>query len=194
MSKVAIGFKVRTGRATAVVIGGRRASPIALSRRALALADPAVPDSGAPFHLGLGGGGAAAERAVRRAADAARAASIRAVCELVREVGADGHDVVRVGLVVGSLVDPERLPNLHVRAHASEGKLFREGVEAGAAAAGVPSRTHLESRLLAEAARAMGRTETELKRSLTDLGRPLGRPWRVEEKNAALAGWLALPR
>ena len=31
-----------------------------------------------------------------------------------------------------------------------------------------------------------------LKRMLTAFGKPIGRPWRVEEKAAALGAWLAI--
>ncbi|HKB14765.1 MAG TPA: hypothetical protein VKF62_01810, partial [Planctomycetota bacterium] len=69
---VAIGFRVRTGRATAVVLGGEASSPRLLGRRELTLHDPQVPASGQPFHAGLEAPPGQAEGIVRRAVEAAR--------------------------------------------------------------------------------------------------------------------------
>jgi hypothetical protein len=50
---IAIGFRVKTGRATAVVIAVPASAPRVLSRKSLQLFDPAIPESHQPFHAQL---------------------------------------------------------------------------------------------------------------------------------------------
>jgi hypothetical protein len=188
--RVAIGFRVRTARATAVVVEGSPDAPQVVERRALLLSDPKVPWSGQPFHAGLELEGKEAEQVVKRACQAARRVALREVKALARDY-ADAK-LLGVALVVGSDVDPAKLGNPHVRAHASEGKLFREVIEAGADAIGAKYRTLVERDLYAQAATELVRSEEELKRLLIDLGGDMGSPWRAEEKGATLAAWLIL--
>ena len=55
------------------------------------------------------------------------------MAELVRHYRTLSPDIAGVGIVVGSLIDPARIGNDHIRIHALEGQLFR-GVVAQAAA------------------------------------------------------------
>ncbi len=188
----ALGFKVRTAWAKAVALSGPVGERRVLERRRVELADPAVPESRAPYHAALELSGPQAEKIVQRASDAARKVGVKAVLALAEELRARGHELTGIGLVVGSIKDPARLGNPHVRAHASEGRLFREVLEAGADACGVPCLVVVEKELYAFAAEALGSSEEELRRELTELGRVVGRPWRAEDKAAALAARLAL--
>jgi hypothetical protein len=51
-----------------------------------------------------------------------------------------------------------------------------------------------ERELLADAAEATGLSEPDLQRRVAEMGRPLGPPWRQDEKRATLAAWLVLAR
>jgi hypothetical protein len=46
--------------------------------------------------------------------------------------------------------------------------------------------------LMATAGRELGSSAEALRRALTELGRPIGPPWRKDEKDATLVAWLAL--
>ena len=188
----AIGFRVHTGWATAVLVSGTRVSPRVVDRRRVELFDPAVPDSRAPYHGALGLPEAEGGVRVRRACDAARAVAVRVVREIVEKLRADGCRVVGVGLVVGSIRDPAKLGNPHVRAHAAEGQLYREVLEAGAEACGASARTFVERDLYTQASKALGRSAPEVKQIAASLGESLGPPWRAEEKTAAVAAWALL--
>jgi hypothetical protein len=177
-----------------VVVTGTAAAPHVLEHRSLELADPAVPDSRQPFHAGLGLDAKTADPIVKRACDAARAATLAALRELVASVRAGGREPRGVGLVVGSDTDPTKLGNPHVRAHASEGRLFREVLEAAAADCELPSFVLVERDAWEEAAKHLHRRPDALQRTVAELGRALPGPWRAEEKSAALAAWLALAR
>jgi hypothetical protein len=50
----------------------------------------------------------------------------------------------------------------------------------------------VERAVYARAAERLCRSEPELRRAVTELGRPLGGPWRADEKTATLAAWMAL--
>jgi hypothetical protein len=99
-----------------------------------------------------------------------------------------------VGLVVGSDTDPTKLANPHVRAHASEGRLFREVLEEAAAACELPCLVLVERDAYEAAAQDLHRRPDALQRTVAELGRAVPGPWRAEEKTAALAAWLALAR
>ena len=186
----ALGLRVHTGWATAVLVTGSAAEPSVVVRRRLELFDPSHPASKAPYHLGLEKPGPEGEAQVRRACDAARGATLRTMSGFVEDCG--GVEVVGVGVVGGSDADPARLGNPHVRAHAEEGKLYREALLDGARALGLGSATWAEKKVYAAATDVLGLSEDAIKGALAELGGGVGKPWRAEEKLAALAAWLVL--
>lgn len=94
--------------------------------------------------------------------------------------------------MVASDPDLSNIGNDHVRAHAAEGLLFREALEESAARCGVDTLTLIERELWGQAEVALGVREGDLKQTVTALGKAVGRPWTALEKNATVAGWLAL--
>ena len=192
MDDAAIGLRVKTGRAIAVLLAGPAAAPRILGRREVALADPALPDTGQPYHAALELPEREGAAVVARARKTIERLAAAAVAALVAELRAAKLRPVGVGLAVSSDVDPATLGNLHVRAHASEGRLFREVLEQGARAARLPSLVLLEREALGRASAALRRPEAELQSTLAALGKEVGRPWRADEKASALAAWLAL--
>ena len=194
MTKAAIGFRVKTGRAIAVLLVGPVPSPTVLERREVQLWDPRVPDSRQPYHPALDLPADEGDAVVRKARRAVRGVANRVVEELIEELRTVGHDPVGIGLVVGSITDPSKLGNPHVRAHASEGRLFHEVLADAAAKCHVPSLTLVERDAYDDAEAALGRSADALKRATTELGKVVGRPWRADEKTAALAAWVALGR
>jgi hypothetical protein len=191
---VALGFRVRTGRATAVVLGGEASSPHLLARRELTLHDPQVPGSGQPFHAGLEAPPGEAEAVIRRATDAARKVALPAVREFVESARARSSRLRGAGIVGGSATDPAKIANAHMRAHALEGRLFPNLVAEGVAACGLDPRTFFEAEVERAAAKALRLPPARLRRILAEMGREAGPPWRALEKAAALAAWILLAR
>ncbi len=187
----AIGLRVKSGWASVVLLSGPVASPRVLDRRILDLSDPAIPASRQPFHAGMG-------RAQRHVAKLARLVRVvegyarRSVAALVKDYRAAGHRLRGVGVVVGSDIDPQRITNPHIRAHASEGRLFRTAVETAAGRCGLRCFTVLERNAFRRAAQVLGRSEADLKRTVTAFRRTVRGRWRVEEKTATVAAWLVL--
>jgi hypothetical protein len=187
-----IGFRVKTARAVAVLLAGPVESPRLLERRDVQLWDPVMPETKAPYHAALELSEEAGARVVQRARDAVQAIANRAVHELESKLRAGGFKLHGVGLVVGSDRDPAKLGNAHIRAHASEGRFYREVLEAGAAGRHARSTILVESEAYAKAGTVLGRSPDDLKEALAQLGRAAGRPWGAEEKMATLAAWVAL--
>jgi len=188
---VAIGVRVKSGWAAAVVLGGPPRAPQVLESLTLALSDPAVPATRQPYHAGMGVAQTNAARVGRLIKVVERCAR-RSVAQLVQSCRANGRRIRGVGIVVGSDIDPQRIGNPHIRAHASEGRLFRTVLERAAKRHALRSVTTVERDMIALAAIALGRSEGALKRAVTDLGGPAPGPWRAEQKMAALAAWLVL--
>ena len=188
----ALGLRVHTGWATAILLGGPPGGPKVLARYRLELADPAVPGSKAPFHAGLDLPKHEADAVVAPLCEAAGASTRRALAAWLAELRPDAPEIRGVGLVVSSRGDPARIANPHVRAHAAEGALYWHALEGAAEACALSHETLLEKEALEQVAAALGRPPDNLKRSLGELGRPLGPPWRAEEKAALLGAWRAL--
>jgi hypothetical protein len=189
----ALGVRVKSGWAMTVLLGGPAATPRLLDRRRIELADPAVPRTRQPYHAGFGIEQTSRRTIARLVRIVERCARI-SLGRLVRGYRAVGVSVRGVGIVVGSVIDPRRIANPHIRAHASEGALFRRVVEDAARRRGLGSVVTLERDVYATAARALRRPTARVKRAVAALGATVEGSWRAEEKTAAAAAWLVLAR
>ena len=182
----AVGFRIKSGWATTVLLAGPAKAPRVVDRRVTLLADPDDPETRQPFHAGLDTHESRAAQAVKRLVKAVERFAHRSVAGLIVEYRAGGYRIRGAGIVVGSLVDPASIANDHIRAHAEEGRLFRVVVEHAVRAGRLPVRVLREKDLYATEARFRGRVAA--------LGEAVegGGPWRAEEKAAALAAWMVL--
>ncbi len=188
----AIGIRVRTGRGIAVLVAGTKQKPRLVERRDVQLHDPAVPHSGQPYHVALEIGDEAAAPLEKRALECVRKLGRRELEKLCDSVAKSGHSLRGVGLVVGSLGDPEKLGNPHVRAHAREGQLYWQVLDAAARALGVPCSVTTEKDIYDDSVESLRMDPDELRKALTELGKTVGRPWSAYEKTATLAAWSKL--
>jgi hypothetical protein len=78
-----------------------------------------------------------------------------------------------------------------MRAHALEGKLYRELVVDALEGAGIRTELLIERGAYDHVAAAIGEPAKELRGRITSLGTNV-KPWRAEEKLAALAGYWQL--
>src|SRR5438552_3041453 len=128
--RAAVGFRVKSGWATAVLLAGPAAAPRVVDRRVIELSDPAVPTSRQPYHAVMGAsGGDAGARLEKHLTKLVERVTRRSVRRLLQAYRRAGHPARRAGLVVGSVIDPARIANDHIRAHALEGRLFRTVLE-----------------------------------------------------------------
>jgi hypothetical protein len=110
----------------------------------------------------------------------------------LREYQRLGCELRGAGIVVGSDVDPQTITNPHIRAHASEGRLFRRVTEDAVRGFGVSCSIWIEKTLYAAAAERLGWPESHLKQTVTAAGRNVAGGWRGDDKVATVAAWLAL--
>jgi hypothetical protein len=187
----AVGFTVKSGWASAVLVTGSAAAVQVIDTRRVDLSDPALPESRQPYHAGTGTARPAGPELSRLVASIERfgRASVIDAIDRYRDAG---HRLRGIGIVVGSLIDPDTIANDHIRIHALEGRLFRHIVEAAAAERDLPCCIWRERDLYAAAARGLRRHETELRRALKACGETVSGSWRAEQKAAALAAWLVL--
>jgi hypothetical protein len=190
---VALGFRVKSGFAVAVVVSGSAAAPVALARRIVALSDPAVEETKQPYHDGFGTAQEDQKEIGRLTRIIQRCAS-RSIADLLAdEVFNDGR-CRGAGLVVGSVIDPAAVGNPHIRAHANEGRLFRTVLENELRGHGIECSVVVEKTLGAQALKTLGRSGGQIKKTVGALGSRLEGPWRAEEKAAATAAWMVLSR
>jgi hypothetical protein len=186
-----VGFRLKSGWATAVLLLGPIEAPQVLCRRIVTLSDPEVRGTEQPYHAAMG------RLEEDEATIHSRIAIVRRVAALsvkatLGDFAATGHRLIRAGLVVGSLTDPRAISNPHIRAHALEGQLFRKVLAGELEANGLACSVMRERDAYSAAATTLAQAEDEVKRAVSSLGRSLGGPWRADEKLAALAAWLNL--
>jgi hypothetical protein len=187
----AIGFRVKSGWATAVLVAGPVQAPRILDRRAIDLCDPAIPESRQPHHAGMSTLQTDATKVERLRKIVIRAAN-QSVADLIKDYQTAGHQIGAAGLVVGSEIDPAKVSNPHIRAHALEGRLFRTALEEALRSCGLACSILVERNAYSRAAEILKKSPDALKRSVASLGRSVGGPWRADEKTATLAAWLLL--
>ena len=190
--RIAIGLRVKTGRATAVVMTGPASAPRVLSRKSLHLWDPAVPESHQPWHAEFELPAEESALIVPKALEAVERVALSALRELVGEVQTEQGVILGISLVAGSATDPESIRNPHMRAHAREGQLFPHALAAAARTMRIPAVMMVESEVFATAAAKLGKSPDAIKIAVTEMGRAVGKPWSAEEKCAAAAAWITL--
>jgi hypothetical protein len=187
----ALGFRVRSGRAVAVVITGSIAVPHLCANEVINLSDPKEPETQQPYHAAMGKL-ETNETKLKRRIQRVRRATEKSIVDLLKRSADEGYAIRRAGLVVGSVVDPDSITNPHIRAHALEGRLFRTILEAALQEQGIRCSIFRERDIHAAAAKSLGQSPAQIKRALTHLGRSARFSWRTEQKLAALAAWLVL--
>jgi hypothetical protein len=189
--RAAIGFRVKSGWASVVLLTGPMDAPVVRGVDIVELSDPKVSGSKQPYHDGMflaRKDGPELERLLASVASY----SERSLTALLRSYVAAGYRLSRAGLVVGSDCDPAMITNPHIRVHAAEGRLFRTVIEDALTRNRVASSIFIERTLFAQAAGALAREPTRLKEEVLQLRPVEAARWRTEEKTAALAAWLVL--
>ena len=188
---IALGFRVKSGFAVAVALRGPASAPVALGRRVVELSDPGFPETRQPYHDGFYHEQEDPCEIARRV-KVVEGCARKAITALMKDDCLTGQPCRGAGLVVGSMIDPKQIGNPHIRAHAAEGQLFRTALERALSAHGVDCGVFVEKQLAATATAGLRRSNGEIARVLAGFGKTLGGPWRADEKNAAIAAWLAL--
>jgi len=190
---VALGFRVKSGWAAAVLLTGLARSRRVCRNFVIDLSDPEIPATRQPYHAAMGrletnvAKLKARLRIVRRV-------TRQSIANVLADCGRRNLKAYGAGLVVGSQIDPSLIANPHIRAHALEGQLFRAALDDALRAHGIHTVVLIERDAYSEAAIKLRKSIGEMQRAVQNLGRSAERPWRAEQKLASLAAWVALNR
>jgi hypothetical protein len=186
----ALGFRVKSGWAAAVLLKGPTRSPWVCDVRRIELSDPRLPETQHPYHAAMGKLETDTRKVNRRVRVVRRIAQ-ESIATLLGTHRQNGYRIRRARLVVGSQINPASITNPHIRAHAFEGQLFRSVLEQSLQAHGVHTEILIEREAYNQAAMELKQSNENVRRVIQNFGRDTEAPWRAEQKLAALAAWLA---
>lgn len=197
----ALGFRAHSGWASLVAVAGPtgRAGgmPQVLDRRRIELADPAIPRPVQPYHQAENLHLEDAEKLIGHAISEAEAMARKALTAAAAGLEARGYQVIGCGVLLGSgrsLPPLAQILAAHPLIHTAEGELYRGAIVHAGESLGLPITGVRERELLARAGADLSLKGSGLERRIAEMGRPLGPPWRQDEKYAALVAMIALAR
>ena len=185
-----IGLRVRSGWSAAVVVAGSPGKPEVHLSTTVLQSDPEVPETKQPYHHGINTLEDDEEAISSRVAIVERETRA-AIDKLIEETKSTGLAITTAGIVVGSIIEPERITNPHIRAHAFEGRVFWKSIEKALHAHQISSIVILEKSAYQRAAAALSCTEEEVTKIASLFGTKF-RPWRAEQKLSTMGALVAM--
>jgi len=189
-----LGVRVKSGWAAVVLLTETANSAELADVNRIELCDPRLPETRQPYHAAMGKLETDSTK-VNQRESVVRIISQQSLARLLEDYRRKGFRIMRAALVVGSQINPANIANPHIRAHALEGRLFRSVVEQSLQAHEIQTDVLLEREAYPTVAARLKQPSDDVKRAVQDLRQSApakGRPWRAEEKLAALAGLFAL--
>ena len=193
----AIGFRVHSGWAAAVVVCGPLDAPVAIERKKIQLVKTFSYTFRQPYHTAGKMERSEGAKFIRDVQTEAKGLAVSSLRSLLSDLVAGEIKVVRGALLLASgrvLPELEKILASHALIHTADGELFRESLRAACSRCEIPVEGIREKELLATASKVLGIPAAALKRQVAALGKALGPPWSQDEKFAALAAWLTLGR
>ncbi len=187
----ALGFRVKSGWAAAVLLNGAARSPQLCDVQRIDLSDPRFPETRQPYHAAMGRLETDTKK-INRRVDAVRRITEKSIAKLLTGYLQQNFRIKRAALVVGSKIDPASVANPHIRAHAFEGRLFRSVLEKSLQTHRIRTDVLIERDAYREAIVILKQSNENVRRMIQNFGRDTQAPWRAEQKVAAVAAWLAL--
>jgi len=185
----ALGFRVKSGWAAAVLLSGPVRSPRLCDSRVIDLSDARFPETRQPYHAAIGKLETDPVK-IRARLRIVRRVTRQSIAKLLVEYR--GFVIRRAVLVIGSQIDPASIANPHIRAHALEGQLFRLVLEQALNAHGIRTTILLERDAYDKATSRLRKSNVDLRSTIQNFSQLIDGPWRAEQKLAALAAWFAL--
>ena len=195
MKTAALGFRVHSGWAAAVVLSVEKRAPVVLARERAHLVETFTYEFRQPYHTAEKMPFEKAGKFIARVRTEARQLACQAIHGLHSDLEKQGYQLTRCGLLLASGRPLPELPKIlasHALIHTADGELFREAIVHGCDRCGLKMESIRERELLDVAGKSFRLKPAELLRRVTELGKPLGAPWSQDEKFATLSAWLAL--
>ncbi|MFZ0915423.1 MAG: hypothetical protein WAN04_00865 [Candidatus Udaeobacter sp.] len=190
-SLAALGFRVKSGWAAAVLLTGSARSPQLCGLERIDLSNPRLPETRQPYHAAMGRLETDAKKISRRV-DVVRRITKKSIAKLLSAYRQQNFTIKHAALVVGSQIDPRSIANAHIRAHALEGQLFRSVLQQSLHEHGIRAEVLLEREAYGKAAVELKQSKENVRRMIQNFGRDTKGSWRTEQKLAAVAAWVAL--
>ena len=187
----ALGFRVKSGWAAAVLLKGSARSPKLCDVQRIDLSDPRFPETRQPYHAAMGRLETDTET-INRRVDVVRRIAEESIAKILAGYRQQSFRIKRAALVVGSQIDPRSVANAHIRAHALEGQLFRSVLQESLQTHHIRTDVLIEREAYGKAAVELKRSNENVRRMIQNFGRDTTAPWRAEQKLAAVAAWVAL--
>lgn len=193
MASVAFGMKAHSGWAALVVIGTAEGSAVVIDRRRLEL----VEDEWArqPYHAAERLPPERARDLVRRGIEEAHRIAVREMRAALKRESERANEVAACAVLVGEPMPgwtTDEILAVHFRMHKAEGVLFRDALVRAGEACGLRLVAIPEKHLTKHAQSTLGMPAMGLDKKLATLGKSIGPPWGKDQKEAALAGLVAL--
>jgi len=194
MQAATIGFRAKLAKAIAIALQGDESSPRFLARWEVTLYDSQVAATGQPHHHVMHLPWKEAQSAVRPLEGKVEAIAIKTLSGLLSEVASRDFEVSAVGIVGSPDRKLDQIGSPHIRAHAAEGILFRRVLEVAAAKHKLRWRSFSDRGFEDLAIPQLSQIPDETKNAIAAMSRAAGRPWRADERAAAIAAWLMMRR
>jgi hypothetical protein len=178
----AVGFKAHNGWASAVVLeAGRDAALEIVAKERVQMRDTF--ETAAVYHVGHERQLSTAD--AQRLIDEALHASVERASSIIRPL-ASSCAIVRAAILIGSgkpLPPLEVVLRSHPLVHTAEGELYRDAIARACEAAGIA--------VVRIPAKSLSADKALISR-LDAVGKASGKPWTKEQRECALAAWMAL--
>ena len=166
----ALGFRVKAGWAAVVLLTDTAHSPQLSDVSRIELCDPRLPETRQPYHAAMGKLETNSAKLDQRER-VVRNISQQALTILLKGYQQKGFRIRRASLVVGSQIDPAKIANPHIRAHALEGQLFRSAMEQTLQDHNVRTDVLLERDAYSTIVARLRQSSHDVERAIRDFGR-----------------------
>jgi hypothetical protein len=198
MQTAALGFRVHSGWAAAVVLCGPLDAPVVVDRRKIQLVKIFTYAYRQPYHTAEKMPRQDAVKFIRGVQSDAKRLALSSLRSLQADLAEGDFKIVRSALLLASgraLPTLDQILASHALIHTADGELFRDSLRAACAACDLPLESIREKELFTTASsKTLCVQPAALKRRIAALGRTLGPPWSQDEKFAALGAWITLAR
>ncbi len=195
-SPAALGFRVHSGWAALVALGGSPAAPSLLERTRVTLADHSAQGAVQPYHAAAEIDLAEAEVFIERTTVETIAFAHQDIEKALGRLRKHGFTVIGCAILFASgrpLGTLAQILASHALIHTAEGEFFRHAIVRACEELALPVVRIKEREVWEEASKRLKLSATRLQDHLASMGKTAGPPWRQDEKLAALAAWVAIP-
>jgi hypothetical protein len=191
--RVALGIKTHSGWAVLVAVCKQRGELLVVDRRRIELVEEAWQKQ--PYHAAEHASPDEAGELVKRGIATARRTAVLQMRAAIKRERDLGYQVTTCAVLVGAPMpawSTAEILAVHFRMHKAEGVLFRDVLVRAARTCKLKVVEIPEKLLLNHADDTLGIPASELAMRMTALGKSVGSPWGRDQKDAALAAWVAL--